>query len=175
MILIVGGSGSGKSEYAEQVLIKRAEQRRYYVATMRPEGREAEARIVRHRMMRRDKGFTTLEAPEHLSVLSLPAGAGVLLECVSNLLANEMFGEKEHLPADRLCACLVEDILRLNDRCRELVVVSGDVFSSGECYEEETMQYISCLGQMNRALAEHAECVVEVVCGIPCVWKGELP
>ena len=175
MILVIGGSGSGKSRYAEEIIVQRTEGKKYYLATMRPEGKEAGERIARHRRMRAGKGFLTLEAAGDLPHLSLPAGAAALLECVGNLLANEMFGAKKGFPDHQLCCRLTRDILCLDSRCKELIVVSNDVFSSGECYTGETMRYVGCLGQINRQLAARADCVVEVVCGIPCAWKGELP
>lgn len=57
MILITGGSGSGKSAYAEQTVLAQGAARRYYIATMRPWDEECRRRIARHRQMRADKGF----------------------------------------------------------------------------------------------------------------------
>ena len=64
--LITGGSGSGKSEYAEQKLMEYAShskrnKKRYYIATMMPFGKETEEKIARHRRLRAGKGFETIE------------------------------------------------------------------------------------------------------------------
>ena len=64
--LITGGSGSGKSEYAEQKLMEYAShskrnKKRYYIATMIPFGKETEEKIARHRKLRAGKGFETIE------------------------------------------------------------------------------------------------------------------
>ena len=98
--LITGGSGSGKSAYAENELLRVGELQtdagRYpyvYAATMRPYGEETMRKIMRHRQMRAGKGFVTLECPSGLSGVALPENRGVLLECVSNLAANELFCE----------------------------------------------------------------------------------
>ena len=64
--LITGGSGSGKSEYAEQKLMEYAShskgnKKRYYIATMMPFGKETEEKIARPRRLRAGKGFETIE------------------------------------------------------------------------------------------------------------------
>ncbi|MDO5132962.1 MAG: bifunctional adenosylcobinamide kinase/adenosylcobinamide-phosphate guanylyltransferase [Eubacteriales bacterium] len=62
-----------------------------YLATMEPFGEEGHARIARHRAQRETLSFTTLECYTDLAEAPVPAGADVLLEDLSNLLANEMF------------------------------------------------------------------------------------
>ena len=59
--LVVGGAASGKSEYAEQLILRAGALPRYYVATMEPFGAEARARIARHRA--RKSGSRPLNAP----------------------------------------------------------------------------------------------------------------
>ena len=62
MILVLGGSASGKSEYAENVAAALGEGgKKLYLATMRPFGREAGRRIERHRRMRKGKGFESAD------------------------------------------------------------------------------------------------------------------
>ena len=56
-----------------------------------------------------------------------------------------------------------------------LVVVSGDLFRDGVDYPPETRAYRALLARLHRDLAARADRVVEVVCGIPVVWKGEAP
>ena len=46
LIIITGVSGSGKSEYAEQICCRLAgDNKKYYVATMQPFGEEGRIRI----------------------------------------------------------------------------------------------------------------------------------
>ena len=59
LAVITGGSGSGKSEYAESVATSLAKRDRlplYYIATMRPFGAEGKWRVERHRKLRAGKG-----------------------------------------------------------------------------------------------------------------------
>lgn len=165
--LITGGSGSGKSEYAENLLVTRGgqEAQRYYLATMMPFGREAQIRIERHRKQRQGRGFITREQYLNLQEADIPEGADVLLECMSNLVANEMFDEKgSHLGA---CESIMAGVNRLLRRCRHLVIVTNEVFSDGIRYDDATMQYIRCLGSVNCQLADLADEITEVVYSIP--------
>ncbi len=61
--LVTGGSGSGKSEYAEGLILDSSCSRRFYVATMIAYGKEGRDKVERHRMLRQGKGFITIEKP----------------------------------------------------------------------------------------------------------------
>ena len=60
--LVTGGSGSGKSAYAESLLYS-CEGIRYYIATMQIYDAEGEKKVERHRKLRAGKGFLTIESP----------------------------------------------------------------------------------------------------------------
>ena len=62
LILVFGGSGSGKSRFAEGLASGGASMERWYIATMQNDGSpETAERIRRHREQRRGHGFHTLE------------------------------------------------------------------------------------------------------------------
>ena len=91
--LVIGGSASGKSDYAERhVLSLGGDGPRIYIATMEPFGEEAQARIARHHAMRRGRGFETIECYRNAGAVRLPENSNVLLEDLGNLAANELFG-----------------------------------------------------------------------------------
>ena len=97
--LVTGGSGSGKSEYAEHLVMSSGCPVRYYVATMTVYGEEGKAKVLRHQELRRGKGFITVECPVNVDTAlsgissNQEEDAALLLECVSNLAANEMFAD----------------------------------------------------------------------------------
>lgn len=122
-------------------------------------------RVKRHREMRREKQFETLECYTNLAAVTIPKGSVVLLECVSNLTANEMY-DPSGAGADTVSA-VVRGILNLKRQADTLIVVTNEVFSDGIVYDESTMQYLQYLGEVNQQLAAHAERVTEVVYGIP--------
>ena len=90
LTLVLGGAASGKSEYAESLVLKTALPR-YYLATMQVWDAECAARVEKHRKMRARKQFTTVECPLHLEQVQLPARGTALLEDLGNLTANELY------------------------------------------------------------------------------------
>ncbi len=166
--LVIGGSASGKSEYAESIIVKSGAQA-VYLATMQPFGSDGKERIARHLKLREGKGFTTVEKYTDIAQVELPPSSAVLLECVGNLLANELFSENTD-KAD-LAKRLLGEILSLQEKCSELVIVSSDIFQDGCRYLPEMIEYIALLGQINKGIASSAHSVVEVVCGIPIHHK----
>ena len=170
MVLVTGGSKSGKSRIAETIVTS-SEQPRFYLATMMPFGEEAQAAIERHRAMRAGKGFVTVEKYTDIAQTELPHNSAVLLECIGNLCANEMFSACAPNPAEKI----IDGIAALAQKTSLLVIVTNQVGEDGGLYPTETMHYIKLLGQINRALARQSDCVIEAVCGIPLVLKGEKP
>ena len=171
-VLLTGGSACGKSSFAE-ALAARLGGRLWYIAAMRPYGAEGEERIKRHRLMRADKGFETIERYTDLAGLDLPDGGTAILECLGNLCANEMFdpdGKGEG--AEDAVLLGVES---LSCQCENLLVVTNEVGADGGGYDEGTMQYVTEMGEINARLAARFDCVLELVCGIPLLRKGELP
>lgn len=169
LTVVTGGSASGKSEFAESLIVKCPNSLRVYIATMRVFDKEGEARVKKHRAMRAEKGFSTIECPEALASADIPRGAAALLECMSNLTANECFGENGFSGAKERILAGVDRLCSIAD---EVVIVTNEVFSDGVRYDAETARYIAVLGEINREISARADRLVEVVCGIPVFWKG---
>ena len=168
--LLTGGSGCGKSTYAERIVVALPREKRYYIATMRVYDHESEIRVARHRAQRADKGFTTIECPLNLDVSSIEEGAIVLLEDFPNLLANEMFDEGGNVER------VIPAIETLMKRCAHLVMVTNDIFSDDVSqYHPSTQEYIRKLAEINNWAARKADFVAEVVYSIPIALKGEKP
>lgn len=193
MILITGGSGSGKSAFAEEYLmcLSAQEETKYYIATMQPFGEENLAKIRRHQKLRAGKGFVTLEQPVALreaavkiTQLSYDCGEPAkrqripqntaLLECISNLVANEMFTETEIKSREWVTGQILDGVKELRRYVAHLVIVTNNVFEDGISYDQTTTEYIETMGAVNEKLAAMADTVIEVVGGIPVVWKGTL-
>lgn len=171
LTLITGGSKNGKSHMAEAIVTCSAHGGLYYIATMEPFGEEAHTAIDRHRKMRADKGFETVERYTDIQSLELPRGSRILLECAGNLCANEMFRSNCPDAAGKI----VSGVRKLAEIAKELVIVSNQVGEDGIAYAPETMEYIRQMGLINEGIAEMADCVIEAVYGIPVVRKGVLP
>ena len=161
LTLVIGGSASGKSEYAEQCVLS-LDGARIYIATMQPFGKEAEERILKHRQMRKNKGIETIECYTGLQNLKIPPGSNVLLEDLGNLMANEIFS-----PEGRGPRAVRDGIDALIPACAHMTIVTNEIFSGGTDYTEETLHYMRELAAMNRYIASRADRVTEIVCGIP--------
>lgn len=203
--IVYGGSASGKSSYAESFAMSlQGEGRLLYIATMYPYkwntteiDPETMQRIERHRAMRADKGFDTVECYRHVEHIVAKRQDVPLLECMSNLLANEMYlepdsddgglaetmsevektgvGMSETLsPVSKK---IVQALVNLSTRVQDVVIVTNDVFSDGGSltYDESTREYVKNLAEINCALAREAATVTEVVCGIPVIVKKNHP
>ena len=158
-IIVTGGSASGKSEYAENLVSNAGS--RVYLATMEPFGAEAEARIARHRKLREGKGFETIECPVNIgNCLEACRDKHVLLEDLPNLVANEMFSSHAHSTAG-----IAEQILELARISESLICVTGILTADGRVYDESTMEYLKELAAIERTLTAQADRVIEVVCG----------
>ena len=173
MTLVVGGSASGKSAYAEDLILAAKGWPRTYIATMEPFDDECLRRIEKHRRMRAEKRFETLECYTDLASVTVPPDSVVLLECMSNLCANEMYSPRGS--GERAAEVILRGVERLRDQCGDLVVVSNEVFAGGSRYEEGTLAYLRQLAQINRRMAAIADNVCEVACGIPVYYKGKEP
>lgn len=203
--IVYGGSASGKSSYAESFAMSlQGEGRLLYIATMYPYkwntteiDPETMQRIERHRAMRADKGFDTVECYRHVEHIVAKRQDVLLLECMSNLLANEMYLEQDSddgglaetmsevekagvgmsKTLSPVSKKIVQALVNLSTRVQDVVIVTNDVFSDGGSltYDESTREYVKNLAEINCALARVAETVTEVVCGIPVIVKKNHP
>lgn len=192
IVLITGGSGSGKSAFAENLVLEQEAEHRYYLATMQVYGAEGRERVMRHRKLRQGKGFETLEYPTDIAdcigKIYQPADAVVLLECMSNLVANEMFTETGTIQQELVIQKIRQHLQKLFETAGYSIIVTNNVFEDGKCnpyinglrgyaayenYAPETIAYIEALGKINIWLAEQADTVYEVVAGQAVCWKAK--
>lgn len=181
ILLVIGGSGSGKSEYAEKRIMdlkKNSKGELLYIATMKALGAESLERIIRHRNLRMGKGFRTIEKSE--DILSIKEDYSLskekhlgLIECVSNLVANEMFKNEKIMDLDLVASKVAFEIEKLGESLKDMVIVTNNIFEDGICYDNETKNYMKSLALVNKRLFELADEVIEVVVGIPVTLKKE--
>ena len=113
--------------------------------------------------------FETIECYMDLKQVQVPPGSTVLLECLSNLTANELYdpaGAKEET-----VKAVLDGIRSLRSQAGTLILVSNEIFSDGVPYDDSMLQYLSYLGRINREAAALADRVTEVVYGIPVPIK----
>lgn len=192
IILVIGGSASGKSEYAESRMMEW--DNRVYFATMLPYGRESERTILRHQLLRKGKGFQTIECGAGFTQIEIDPEQAILLEDLPNLVANELYAKENGLTEDwsddldnpdlwiddsvleMQTVDLAEEVppeeriqqdLEHIMKAKHLVIVTGDIFADGIDYDPETEKYRELLARTNQWVARYADEVVEVIHGIP--------
>ena len=194
LYIVTGGSGSGKSEYAEQIAVQcrnRIGGALWYLATMRIWDDEGRKRVERHRRMRAAKGFETIERYTGLETLELrerfeePNLDGLDAERETDSLKHwesRQAAQKTVILLECMSNLVLnefydqedgaeERILRgikhLQKQCHDLIIVTNEIFSDGVTYDPESERYIVLLGRVNRELGRTADSVTEVVYGIP--------
>ena len=177
--LVIGGAASGKSAFAEELIVRSGLERRVYLATMQVWDKESERRVDRHRAMRAGKGFETVECFTDLAGVVKRGmrfgeemrreGICVILECMSNLVANELYMKDG--AGDKTVEAVMEGIALLKENCAGLVVVTNEVFSDLPP-SKEMQEYCRMLGDVNCRMADEADEVTEVVYGIEVKIKG---
>ena len=166
--LVLGGAASGKSAYAESLVLAESAPR-VYLATAQAFDDEMRDKIQIH-MERRQQGWTTVEAPHDIAseLKSLDDTQVCLLDCATMWLSNQMLAEND-LNAGRA------DLLQAIRQCRaRLVIVSNEVGQGIVPENPLARRFREEQGRLNIELASIVETVVHIVAGLPNILKGRL-
>ena len=164
MKIITGKQNSGKSLRAEELAVSYGKPL-FYLATMKIMDEEGRRRVEKHRKQREGKGFITIECEygirRALEAMGDPAGATVLLECVANLVGNELYDNPDRTwsqdpmkaDPDDFVRVITEDIRYLDDHVDNLIVVTSEYEADGSA-DAATRLYIDLLNRVNKTLSE---------------------
>ena len=170
MVLVTGAAAGGKSGIAEEIALGLSG-RVLYAATMLPDGEEGKERIARHLKLREGKGFNSVDHYVRIGELPCQGADTLLIECLSNLLANEMFGGNGAKEGWR--GSILGGISALLGKGKNIVIVTSDVFADGGRYKAGTEAYAKALGELNCSVAAASSVVVEAVAGLKVYLKGK--
>lgn len=169
---MLGGTRSGKSRHAEDLLPARAPVRYLATARHRDDDPEWAARLAAHRA-RRPAGWATVEEPDIAAVVR--AGGGPLLvddlaTWLTCLLDDTGAWDTPQLPA-AVGARVTELVDAVRDAPGRLVLVSAEVglgvvpaTRAGRLFRDE-------LGALNQAVATACDEVILLVAGLPLRLK----
>ncbi len=171
-VFIIGTMNSGKSLLAEDLSGKTGDSRKVYLATMKVSDAEGQKRVAKHRKQREGKGFITIEAERDISgVISKipdPEETTVLLECVSNLVGNEMHDSPEGWSvlndpekAEAFSDRVFNDIKHISEKVHNLFIVSND-YSDEILSDPETELYIRLLNLVNDRLGAFSDRIYDL-------------
>ena len=166
--LVLGGTRSGKSRYAQQ-LARQLSDRPLYVATSRPWDADHQARIARHQ---RERGpeWRTLECEIEFDALPLD-GEVAVIDCVTLWLTN-LFSDAD---VERCLERARAMIDRLAERRAQLFLVSNELGQSLHAATEVGRKFVDLQGLVNQHIAARADNVAWMLAGIPSYVKGAAP
>ena len=162
MTLVLGGARSGKSAFAE-ALVLRSGLRPLYLATAQALDEEMRRRVEHHRRGRGD-AWTLVEEPielaDALRAESRPDRA-ILVDCLTLWLTNLLLAERDpDLEADRLLAALTA-------LPGPVVLVSNEVGQGIVPANALARRFVEEAGSLHQRLAAAAQSVVLVTAGLP--------
>jgi adenosylcobinamide kinase/adenosylcobinamide-phosphate guanylyltransferase len=167
-ILVVGTPNSGKSEKAEELAVELSEGgKKYYIATMIPFGEEGAQRVKRHLARRDGKGFFTIEKPLRVQELASSVAdftdSTCLLECMSNLIGNEMHDENNAgMSDDALSDYITASVNAISAASKNVVIVTNHFPLEDENYDDDTKRYVKLIDMVNSRLRAAAEIVYDI-------------
>lgn len=168
--LVLGGARSGKSKFAENLILA-SDFAPVYLASAEARDAEMAARIEAHRAAREGAGWKTVEAPlDVVGALAVrKADEAVLFDCATLWLSNLILAARDpELECKQLQAAIAACPARI-------VVVSNEVGQGVVPDNALARRFRDAQGQLNQDIAARAGLVVAVMAGLPMVLKGALP
>jgi adenosylcobinamide kinase/adenosylcobinamide-phosphate guanylyltransferase len=169
LTLVLGGAASGKSAWAENLLLSSGLDP-VYLATSRSFDAEMAAKINLHKA-RRSAAWLNLEADLNLGpdLARCSPSQAVLVDCATMWLSNHMLDQSDIEAAQT-------DLLAALDECAAPIIVVTNEVGHGIVPENALARsFREAQGRLNIALAAQADLAVMVTAGLPTVLKGHLP
>lgn len=168
--MVYGGASSGKSYFAERLVITMGGPR-HYIATAQAFDPEMEAKIAEHRADRAADGWSTIEEPKDLgaALARVPQGDAVLIDCATMWLSNLLLSEEDIAEqTDQMLAAIAATV-------GPVVIVSNETGLGIVPENALARRFRQAQGRLNCQMAARADLVVQVSVGLPLVLKGTLP
>ncbi len=169
LTLVLGGTASGKSVWAENYVLS-FNKRPTYIATAQAYDDEMRGKVILHQK-RRSNQWHTLEEPVALVELlaTLDKSEIILIDCATMWLSNILLRDYEVTVA---CNDLCEYLPKINVR---VVIVTNEVGHSVIPSTKLGRKFQNYQGLLNQKLASIADRVVLISAGLPVLLKGSLP
>ena len=172
IILITGGQRSGKSRYAEELALSLSDHP-VYVATAHIWDEEFRQRVLRHQE-RRGPQWTNIEEERELSMYNL-TGQVAVIDCITLWCTNYFFDrnkpDNEQPTVDEALKLLKEEFNRFTNQDATLIFVTNEIGAGGVSTDVIQRRFTDLQGWMNQYIAQKADEVILMVCGIPVKIK----
>lgn len=167
--LITGGQRSGKSEYAEKLILSKTSQP-VYMATSRIWDDNHRKRIEVHKA-RRGNHWLNIEEEKFLSKHDVN-GKVVLLDCIT-LWLNNFFFDNEN-DDDKTIKQAKDELDKIFTQNCDWIIVTNELGLGGHPDNEMAMRFNDIQGIINQYIAARADVVSMVISGIPLEIKNTL-
>lgn len=176
IVLITGGTRSGKSVFAEKYAAAQSD-RVAYIATAHVYDQEMQMRVTMHRKRRPDT-WQTFEAPYHAEQV-LPEAVKradiILFDCLTIYTSNLLLAENVPANPEERFQYVMKEIDTLVDSCRKsqatILFVTNEVGMGIVPENALAREYRDVAGMVNQKIAACADEVYLVVCGLPVELK----
>ena len=170
LILITGGSRSGKSAFAQQM----AEQiggRKIFIATCPHTDPEMDERIRRHQQDRQGRDWQTIEEPIELAgqLRSCPDDTTILVDCLTLWINNLMYAaeQQNRVLTEDQAAEAAQQLAEIASTCTGTVILVTNEVGSGIVPDNAlARRYRDLVGRCNQVIAQVSDQVFLVTCGI---------
>lgn len=186
LTFIIGGVRSGKSAYAERLLVAQSQKnggRLVYIASGTNTDSEMNKRIQKHKQDRADYNWTTFEKPVNVAEVlpSIQKCDLVLWDCLTTWLSNALYdGIEAGVPCIERSGCMAKKVAHLETtidaligKAGHVVIVSNEVLDELPSTYEEVEIYRKWLGQLHQLFVSKANTAIEMEYGLAKFWKGE--
>jgi len=178
IVLVTGGSRSGKSSYALAVG-QSLPRPRTFIATCPVTDDEMRMRIEAHQRERSPENWETIEQQTDIGdvLKTVKESAVVVVDCLTLWVNNILYRANTESvdPSEADMERLAKEVIRI---CRKRegmsIFVSNEVGMGIVPGDKQTRLYRDLVGRCNQVFAANADAVVLMVCGIANVIKGEL-
>lgn len=173
IILVTGGSRSGKSRFALE-LAEKTTSKRLFLATSPDVDEEFDERIVLHKKEREGRGWQTVEEEIDLCSVIDEKKEEIelfLIDCLTLWVNNLLFKNNNELSLDELkdeCSNLIE---KIKEYAGTVILVTNEVGLGVVPENKLARLYRDLVGSCNQLIAAEADRVFLVSCGIPLQLK----
>jgi adenosylcobinamide kinase/adenosylcobinamide-phosphate guanylyltransferase len=179
MILVTGGSRSGKSSYAQKAA-ESLNSSRAYIATCPVVDEEMDSRIQKHQQDRNGRGWHTIEEPLNIAdaIGNASAYSAILVDCLTLWINNLMYFSENNnkiiSEADVAAEC--EKLIAAGrEHAGTIFFVTNEVGMGIVPENASARLYRDLVGRCNQIVANACHRVVLLVSGQPIEIKNEIP
>lgn len=166
LTLILGGAASGKSAFAEKIVLGSG-LKPTYIATAQAFDDEMREKISRH-VAARGSVWNTLESPLALpeTLRGISPDQSVLIDCLTLWLSNLLLMERD-------IELATQDLMSALQTCPAPVTMVSNEVGQGIVPDNAlSRQFREAQGRLNIEIAAQADRVAQLVAGLPNVLKG---